>query len=208
MAVIQKFTKFEQLWQASESELGLLRNQLVASKENNEKLSQEMINSTTENIRAQLAQQESDCKAIKESFEAAKRENEELKNRLQIIEAINEIEMANSEDDENKNITMWNNQAILHWLNNSDLKHLKGSEDIISAMCNVSIPCQMPLVHQQLKFNIFSQDSKVKEIWKIDMENCSQLYEKLLDIENKLSVSDNKKNEGKNTERVIHVSEL
>lgn len=144
MAVIQKFTKFEQLWQSSEDELALLRSQLVASNENNEKLSQEVNNANAESIRAQIVKQEFDCMQIKESFEAAKRENDELKNRLQLIESINETEtrMANENgsdsSDKNKNLSMWNKQAITHWMNNSDLKLLKESDDIINAMCNVS----------------------------------------------------------------------
>lgn len=143
MAVIQKFTKFEQLWQSSEHELALLRSQLVASNENNEKLSQEK--SDVESIRAQIVKQEVDCMQFKENFEAAKRENDELKNRLQLIENINESELrvANENEsdtsDKNKNITMWNKNAITHWMNNSDLKLLSESDDIINAMCNVSV---------------------------------------------------------------------
>lgn len=144
MAVISKFTKFEQLWQSSEDELALLRSQLVASNENNEKLSQEVNNANAESIRAQIVKQEFDCMQIKESFEAAKRENDELKTRLQLIESINETELrlanenGSDSSDKNKNITMWNKQAITHWMNNSDLKLLKESDDIINAMCNVS----------------------------------------------------------------------
>lgn len=144
MAVIQKFTKFEQLWQSSEDELALLRSQLEASKENNEKLSQEVNNANADMIRAQIAKQEEDCKQIRDNFEAAKRENDELKNRLQLIANLNDcdpdLDSGGDASDKNKNITMWNKQAIVHWLNETDFKKLnvKECDEIISAMFNVS----------------------------------------------------------------------
>lgn len=144
MAIIQKFTKFEQLWQSSEDELALLRSQLVASNENNEKLSQEMINANSDMIRTQIAKQEEDCKQIRENFEAAKRENDVLKNRLQLIANLNECDVITDNggdaSDKNKNITMWNKQAIVHWLNETDLKkmNVKECDELFSAIFNVS----------------------------------------------------------------------
>lgn len=143
LAVMRKFTKFEQFWQASEDELMLLRAQLADSKENDEKL-QEMNNSNSESIREQMARQEADCKAIKAEFEEAKRETEELKTQLQIIEDFNEDDLLLADNcmsggDKNRNTTVWNKQKeIMKWLNNSDLKQLKDSDEIINAMCNVS----------------------------------------------------------------------
>lgn len=140
---MRKFTKFEQFWQASEDELMLLRAQLADSKENDEKLL-EMNNSNSENIREQMARQEADCKAIKAEFEEAKRETEELKSQLQIIEDFNEDDLLLADNcmsggDKNRNTTVWNKQKeIMKWLNNSDLKQLKDSDEIIHAMCNVS----------------------------------------------------------------------
>lgn len=205
MAVIQKFTKFEQLWQSSEDELVLLRSQLIASNENNEKLSQEVNNVNAESIRAH----DFDCKTIKESFETAKRENDELKNRLQLIENINdnELMLANEESasDSNKNITMWNKQAILHWLN-PDLKQARESDDIKNPKCNVStlvflikIRFFFLIIFNTKHFHL--QDLNNKDYWKIDPEKCSQLYDKLLDIEKKLSLTDNKANEGKSNSK-------
>lgn len=196
LAVIQKFTKFEQFWQASEDELMLLRAQLADCKENNEKL-QEMNNTNSESIREQIAKQETDCKAIKESFEAAKRETDELKTQLQIIDDFNEDDLLNTENsfrcDKNRN---WNKQQeIMHWLNNSDLKHLKDSDEIINAMCNVS---QMNFrvvffFYSENKINFFLirlfQDTKHKEFLKVDPIQCSKLHEKLLDIEKRLRVT-------------------
>lgn len=144
LAVMRKFTKFEQFWQASEDELMLLRAQLADSKENDEKL-QEMNNSNSENIREQMARQEAECKAIKAEFEEAKRETEELKSQLQIIndDDFNEDDLLSVENriggDRNRNTPVWNKQKeIMKWLNNSDLKQLKDSDEIINAMCNVS----------------------------------------------------------------------
>lgn len=156
LAVIQKFTKFEQFWQASEDELMLLRAQLADCKENNEKL-QEMNNTNSESIREQIAKQETDCKAIKESFEAAKRETDELKTQLQIIDDFNEDDLLNTENsfrcDKNRN---WNKQQeIMHWLNNSDLKHLKDSDEIINAMCNVSQMDSELVFYSEKKINFF-----------------------------------------------------
>lgn len=142
LAVMRKFTKFEQLWQSSEDELMLLRAQIADSKENDEKLL-EMNNSNSESIREQLAKQEVDCKAIKASFDEAKRETEELRNQLEIVEDFNEDDLLTTENcigaDKNRNTTVWNKQKeIMKWLNNSDLKQLKDSDEIINAMCNVS----------------------------------------------------------------------
>ncbi|XP_055314376.1 sarcolemmal membrane-associated protein [Sitodiplosis mosellana] len=169
LAVMRKFTKFEQFWQASEDELMVLRAQLADSKENDEKL-QEMNNSNSESIREQMARQEADCKAIKAEFEEAKRETEDLKSQLQIIEDFNEDDLLLADNcmsggDKNRNTTVWNKQKeIMKWLNNSDLKQLKDSDEIINAMCN---------------------DTKHKEFLKIDPHQCLKVYEKLLDIEKK-----------------------
>lgn len=139
LEVIEKFAKFERFWQASEDELVLLRTQLGEIKDNNDKLND--INSTSESMHEQLARQESNCKAIKESFEAARRETNELKAQLQIIDDFNEDDLFNTENglrcDKNRNFNK--QQEIMHWLNNSDLKHLKDSDQIINAMCNVSL---------------------------------------------------------------------
>lgn len=143
LAVIQRFTKFEQFWKTSEDELMLLRQQL-AEKENNDKLLQEVNNSNNDSIRVQMAKQEADCKAIKESFEAAKRETAELKTRLQLVDDFNESDLLITDadcftGDKNRSSALWNKQQeIMHWLNNSDLKQLKESDDIINAICNVS----------------------------------------------------------------------
>lgn len=143
LAVMRKFTKFEQFWQASEDELMLLRAQLVDSKENDGQL-QEMNNSNSESIREQMARQEADCQAIKAEFEEAKRETDELRSQLEIIDDFNEDDVLAADNcmggDKNRNTTVWNKQKeIMKWLNNSDLKQLKDSDDIIHAMCNVSI---------------------------------------------------------------------
>lgn len=143
LAVMRKFTKFEQFWQASEDELMLLRAQLVDSKENDGKL-QEMNNSNSENIREQMARQEADCQAIKAEFEDAKRETDELRSQLEIIDDFNEDDVLAADNcmggDKNRNTTVWNKQKeIMKWLNNSDLKQFKDSDDIIHAMCNVSV---------------------------------------------------------------------
>ncbi|XP_031640152.1 sarcolemmal membrane-associated protein [Contarinia nasturtii] len=170
LAVMRKFTKFEQFWQASEDELMLLRAQLADSKDNDEKL-QEMNNSNSESIREQMARQEAECKAIKAEFEEAKRETEELKSQLQIIDDFNEDDLLSVENriggDRNRNTPVWNKQKeIMKWLNNSDLKQLKDSDEIINAMCN---------------------DTKNKEFLKIDPHQCLKVYEKLLDIEKKFT---------------------
>lgn len=121
----------------------LLRTQL-ADKENNDKLLMELNNSNNESIRVQMAKQEADCKAIKESFEAAKRESEELKTRLQLEDEINESDLLASDGDittmeKTRSSAIWNKQQeIMQWLDNSDLKQLKDSEEVINAMCNVS----------------------------------------------------------------------
>lgn len=145
LAVIQKFTKFEQFWQASEDELMMLRAQLADSKEINDKLLlQEMNLSNNECIREQLAKQEADCNAIKEGFEVARRETDELKSQLQILDDFNDNGFSIKNEisinsDKNQNSTLWNKQQdIVHWLNNSDLRQLKDSDEIIHAMCNVS----------------------------------------------------------------------
>lgn len=142
LAVMRKFTKFEQLWQSSEDELMLLRAQLADRKENDEKLL-EMNNSNSESFKEQLVKQETDCKEVKVSFEEAKRETEELRNQLQIVDDFNEDDLLTTETclgaDKNRNTTVWNKQKeIMKWLNNSDLKQLKDSDEIIHAMCNVS----------------------------------------------------------------------
>lgn len=203
LAVMRKFTKFEQFWQASEDELMLLRAQLADSKENDEKL-QEMNNSNSENIREQMARQEAECKAIKAEFEEAKRETEELKSQLQIIEDFNEDDLLLADNcmsgsDKNRNTTVWNKQKeIMKWLNNSDLKQLKDSDEIIHAMCNVSsIPgecyagsgCKRRSNLISIGFIIFLQDTKHKEFLKIDPHQCLKVYEKLLDIEKKFLLS-------------------
>lgn len=144
LAVMRKFTKFEQFWQTSEDELMLLRAQLADSKEKDEKL-QEMNNSNSESIREQMARQEADCKAIKAEFEEAKRETDELRSKLQILDDFNEDDLLLSNEnriggDKQRNTTVWNKQReIMKWLNNSDLKQLKDSDEIIHAMCNVSL---------------------------------------------------------------------
>lgn len=139
LEVIEKFAKFERFWQASEDELVLLRTQLAEIKDNNDKLND--INSNSENMHEQLARQESNCKAIKESFEAARRETNEIKAQLQIIDDFNEDDLFNTENglrcDKNRNFNK--QREIMHWLNNSDLKHLKDADQIINAMCNVSV---------------------------------------------------------------------
>lgn len=139
---MRKFTKFEQFWQASEDELMLLRAQLANNKEKDDKL-QEMNNSNSDSIREQMARQEIACKAIKAEFDEAKRETEELKSKLQILDDCNEDDLLLDDSsigtDKNRNTTVWNKQKeIMKWLNNSDLKQLKDSDDIIHAMCNVS----------------------------------------------------------------------
>lgn len=141
LAVMRKFTKFEQFWQASEDELMLLRAQLADSKENDEQLL-ELNNSNSDGIREQIARQEADCKAIKAEFEVAKRETEELRSQLEIIDDFNEDDLLTAENclggDKNRITTVWNKQKeIMKWLNNSDLKQLKDSDEIINAMCNV-----------------------------------------------------------------------
>lgn len=141
LAVLRKFTKFEQNWKASDDELMLLREQLAASSTDNFSL-QEMINSNSESIREQIAKQETDCKAIKAEFDEAKRGTAGLKSQLQITEDFNEDELLAAEScvvaDKNRSSTIWNKQnEIMKWLNNSDLKHLKDSDEIIHAMCNV-----------------------------------------------------------------------
>lgn len=140
---MRKFTKFEQFWQASEDELMLLRAQLADTKEKDDKLL-EMNNSNSESIREQMAKQEADCNAIKAEFDEAKRETEELKSKLQILDDFNEDDLLLDESclgtDKNRNSTVWNKQReIMKWLNNSDLKQLKDSDEIIHAMCNVSV---------------------------------------------------------------------
>lgn len=142
---MRKFTKFEQFWQASEDELMLLRAQLADTKEKDDKL-QEMNHSNSESIREQMAKQEADCNAIRAEFDEAKRETEELKSKLQILDDFNEDDLLLDESclstDKNRNSTVWNKQReILKWLNNSDLKQLKDSDEIIHAMCNVSVCC-------------------------------------------------------------------
>lgn len=168
MAIFQKYTQSEQIWQNVESELALLRSQLNASKENNEELTaklvsleseynslteqcnqyaekQESHNTIAENLYAQLAKQVLDCQFIKECLDAAQKENEELKNRLQLIENINASELINvsegSDSDKNKIIgSVYNTKpAILNWLNHSSLNKLKECDDIINAIVNVSI---------------------------------------------------------------------
>lgn len=140
---MRKFTKFEQFWQTSEDELMLLRAQLADSKEKDDRL-QEMNNSNNESIREQMARQEADCKAIKAEFDEAKRETDELRSKLQIIDDFNEDDLLLSSEnriggDKIRNTTVWNKQKeIMKWLNNSDLKQLKDSDEIIHAMCNVS----------------------------------------------------------------------
>lgn len=140
---MRKFTKFEQFWQTSEDELMLLRAQLADSKEKDDKL-QEMNNSNSESIREQMARQEADCKAIKAEFDEAKRESDELRSKLQLIDDFNEDDLDISSEnriggDKNRNTTVWNKQKeIMKWLHNSDLKQLKDSDEIIHAMCNVS----------------------------------------------------------------------
>ena len=166
MAVIQKYAKSEKTWQNSEDEIVVLQSQLSTSKQSVEELAaklialeseyntiseqcqqyaekQEQHNAVTQNLYGQLAQQVRECQAEKDRSEGAQKENEELKNRLQLIENLNASELIiaeqDSDSDSNKNNTMWNKPAIMHWLSNSELKNLKESEDIINAMCNVSV---------------------------------------------------------------------
>lgn len=139
LAVMRKFTKFEQFWQASEDELMLLRAQLADSQEKEH----EYNISNSDSIREQMAKQELACKAIKAEFDEAKRETEELKSKLQIMDDFNEDDLLLDDScigtDKNRNSTVWNKQKeIMKWLNNSDLKQLKDSDEIIHAMCNVS----------------------------------------------------------------------
>lgn len=193
---MRKFTKFEQFWQTSEDELMVLRAQLADSKDKDEKL-QEMNNSNSESIREQMARQEADCNAIKAEFEEAKRETDELRSKLQIIDDFNEDDLLLSNEnriggDKQRNTTVWNKQKeIMKWLNNSDLKQLKDSDEIISAMCNVSLksfpfdPRAIQCANHSLKL----QDSKNKEFLKMDPHQCLKVYEKLLNIERKFSSS-------------------
>lgn len=146
LAVMRKFTKFEQFWQASEDELMLLRAQIADSKENDEKL-QEINNSNNESIIEQMTRQEVDCDAIKAEFDESKRESDDLRTELQIsMDDFNEDDLLAADkfisSDKNCNTTVWNKQKeIMKWLNNSDLKQLKESDEIINAMCNVSDIC-------------------------------------------------------------------
>lgn len=163
LAVIQKFTKFEQFWQASEDELMMLRAQLANSKEINDKLLlQEMNLTNNECIREHLAKQEADCNAIKEGFEVARRETDELKSQLQIIDDFNDNDFSirneiSINSDKNRNSTLWNKQQdIVHWLNNSELRQLKDSDEIIHAMCNVRHIQIFQISHFWLHFKMFS----------------------------------------------------
>lgn len=168
MAIFQKYTQSEQIWQNAESELALLHSQLNASKENNDELTAKLVSleseynslteqcsqyaekqdthhSITENLYAQLAKQVLDCQFVKERLDLAQKENEELKNRLHLIENINASELINvsegSDGDKNKIVgSVYNTKpAILNWLNNSSLHKLKECDDIINAIVNVSI---------------------------------------------------------------------
>lgn len=119
----------------------LLRAQLADSKENDEKLL-EMNNSNSEGLKEQMAKQAADNIAVKASFDDAKRDTEELRNQLQIVDDFNEDDLLATDNsigaEKNRNTSVWSKQReIMKWLNNSDLKQLKDSDEIIHAMCNV-----------------------------------------------------------------------
>lgn len=143
VAVLQKLTKSERKWQNSEYELAVLRSKLKASTDANDELqtkleSLEVDNNALSDQCALIKKQAVDSELIRDDLETAQNEIEELKGRLQLIQNMNAEDYDSS--DSNKNLTSsCNKPAIMDWLNNSDLKNQKESEDIINAMCNVSI---------------------------------------------------------------------
>lgn len=153
MTAQQDFTKSKQSCQNGQDEIAVLCSQLDNIKELNKKLAEQIIGLEADNgvmsielekMHNQLSKQTDDNQLVNECLDTVKKENDELKNRLQLIENINASELISAEDeddpsDTNKNLTSsWNKTAIMDWLNKSDLRHLRESEDIINAMCNVS----------------------------------------------------------------------
>lgn len=154
MGAQQECNKTKQACQLNLEEIAVLRSQLDSGKELNKQLTDKIIELETakgvmsvemDDLQKQFSKQTDDTQMISDSLETVKKENEELKNRLRLIENINASELINVDDDEeisdtNKNLTSpWNKSAIMDWLNNSDIRNQKGSEGIINAMCNVCL---------------------------------------------------------------------
>lgn len=152
MVAQQDSNKSKQVCQTNLEEISVLQGQLENSKETNKQLTEKIVELETasgalsgemDEIQKQFNQQVEDTLLISTCLETTRKENEELRNRLQLIENINASELINADDDgeisdTNKNLTSsWKQTAIMDWLKNSDIRNQKESEGIINAMCNV-----------------------------------------------------------------------
>lgn len=137
----------------NQEEIAVLCSQLDSGKELHKLLTDKIIDLETangvltveiEDVQKQFRRQTEETQLISSCLESTKKDYEELRNRLELIETINASELINADDDEeisdtNKNLTSsYNKSAIMDWLKNSDIRNQKESEGIINAMCNVS----------------------------------------------------------------------
>lgn len=198
MSLQQKFTKSEQTTQNCEEELAVLRTQLESSKQKHEDLTQKLSAMEVErdelsvqcrqrtdkidDLCQQLAKQNDEMNQARERLKELMTDNDELQNRMRIIENTNFIADDDSSDS-NKNLTSSGNKAaFLDLINNSKLK---GSDDIINAIWNVSSLClafffvfysNLIKIHLNVFFRMTKMVPKRNSIWKNTPLNCRTNY--------------------------------